>query len=143
MWKSLVVAAGLALIGTSAWSQDYTRERDDRDREHWHEGRWDRDRDRDERGGRAMREGMRDRMMMMRDRMRDDDDGERSGRGAHFFLRSGDTQLRVVCGTEDTTRACVEAALMMFDRVQARASSGRSESSTPTPQSGRTGPEFQ
>ena len=64
------------------------------------------DRDRGERFGRSMRE---------------DDDRDRPGRGARFFLRSGDTQLRVVCGDGESTRACVDAALSMFDRVQSQA----------------------
>lgn len=59
----------------------------------------------------------------MRDRrhqgMRDEDD-ERGGRNARFFLRSGDTQLRVVCGDRESTQACVDAALRMFDRVQSQ-----------------------
>jgi hypothetical protein len=67
--------------------------------------------------------------------MRDGDD--RSGRGARFFLRSGDTQLRVICGDEESTRACVDAALTMFDRVQSRStsSSGPSSSTPSTPPS--------
>ena len=105
MRKALILAAGLALIGTSAWSQSISRDDDDGDRRgRWHDSRsgWDRD----ERRGRAMRD--------------DDDDDDRSGRGSRFFLRSGDTQLRVVCGSEESTQACVDAALRMFDRVQSQ-----------------------
>jgi hypothetical protein len=118
MRKVLILAAGLALIGTSAWSQSSSRDDDGHGR--WQESRdrWDRDRDRDdewrERRGRAMR----------------DDDDDRSGRGARFFLRSGDTQLRVACGDEESTQACVDAALRMFDRVQPQP---RATTSSPAP----------
>jgi len=128
MRKALLIAAGLALIGTSAWSQSSSRDRDDYSRGRWHDNtsRWDRDRDSDrdsgERRGSAMRE---------------DDRGDRSGRGARFFLRSGDTQLRVICGDEESTRACVDAALTMFDRMQSRStnSPGPSSSTPSTPPS--------
>jgi hypothetical protein len=50
--------------------------------------------------------------------MRSEDDD--SGRGASFFLRSGDTQIRVVCDERESTRACVDAALTMFDRVRSQ-----------------------
>jgi hypothetical protein len=110
MRNVVILAAGLALFATSAWSQgmyrdSMSRDRDDHHRGSWQDNRggWDRDAD-DRRGGRSMR----------------DDDEDRSGSGASFFLRSGDTQLRVVCGERESTRACVDAALMMFDRVQAQ-----------------------
>jgi hypothetical protein len=130
MRKVLILAAGLALIGTSAWSQSPSRD-DDNWRGRWQESRdrWDRDKDgddsdRDGRRGRAMRD--------------DDDDNERSGRGARFFLRSGDTQLRVACGDEESTQACVDAALRMFDRVQSQprptTTSPAPTPPTPTPQ---------
>ncbi|GEO15266.1 hypothetical protein [Microvirga aerophila] len=129
MRKTLILAVGLALIGTSAWSQTSSRDRDDEPRGRWHDGagRWDRDRDGDrdhDRGGRHGR--------VMRDD--DDDDNDRSGRGARFFLRSGDTQLRVVCGDEESTRACVDAALSMFDRVQSQSrTTGSPTSPSPAP----------
>ena len=113
MRKALLLAAGLALLSTSAWSQASSRDRDDFDRGGWRESRdeWDRDGDRDDDRRRGSR-------------MRDDDDREdnddRSGRGARFFLRSGDTQLRAVCGSRESTQACVDAALRMFDRLQAQ-----------------------
>jgi hypothetical protein len=49
--------------------------------------------------------------------MRDHDD-DHSGRGARFVIRSGDTQLRVVCSGEESTQACVDAAVTLFERVQ-------------------------
>jgi hypothetical protein len=127
MRKTLILAVGLALIGTSAWSQTSSRDRDDEPRGRWHDGsgRMDRDRDGDrdhDRGGRYGR--------IMRD---DDDDNDRSGRGARFFLRSGDTQLRVACGDEESTRACVDAALSMFDRVQSQARTTPGTSPSPAP----------
>jgi hypothetical protein len=101
MRKALLLAAGLALIGMPAWSQSPSRDDDD---------------DRRERHGRAMR---------------DNDDGDdRSGRGARFSLRSGDTQLRIVHSGEESTQTCVDAALRMFDRVQ---SQPRAATSSPTP----------
>jgi hypothetical protein len=130
MRKTLLLAVGLALVGTSAWSQTSSRDRDDEPRARWHDGagRWDRDRDGDRDRGDRFRRAMRD---------DDDNDNDRSGRGARFFLRSGDTQLRVVCGDEESTRACVDAALSMFDRVQSqsRTTTGSPPPSSPTPPS--------
>jgi len=122
MRKAFIVAAGLVLAATSAWGQSSSRDRDDYERRDWRENRstWHRDSDR------------------WRDRaMRDDDDDDRSGSGARFFLRSGDTQLRVVCGDRESTQACVDAALRMFDRVQAQPGTTTrppASPSTPSPQ---------
>jgi hypothetical protein len=103
MCKAVLLAIGLALIGTSAWSQSSSRDDDGDRRNRWHDGRdrWDGDRD------------------------------DRSGRNARFFVRSGDTQLRVVCGDRESTQACVDAALRVFDRVQAQP---RTATSAPSPQ---------
>lgn len=120
MRKALILAAGLALIGTSAWSQSSLRDDDDDRRGRWHDSRdgWERQRDQDyDRGDRRGRD------------MRDDDD-HRLGGNAHFFVRSGDTQLRVVCSGRESTQACVDAALRMFDRVQ---SQPRATTNSPTP----------
>jgi hypothetical protein len=63
--------------------------------------------------------------------MREDDDrDDRSGGNARFFVRSGDTQLRVVCGDRESTQACVDAALRIYDRVQ---SQPRASTGSPTP----------
>jgi len=83
MRKSLILAAGLALVATSAFAQGSPRDRDDSNHGGWSEGRGDRGRDFGE---------WRGRMMMRGDDHRDDS----SGSGARFFLRSGDTQLRIV-----------------------------------------------
>lgn len=110
MKRTLVLAAGLILVASSAWSQS----RDTDSRRDWPDRRDDWDR--------------RDRMMHDRD-----DDGP--GSGARFFVRSGDTMLRVVCGERESTRACVDAALMMFDRVQSHQSTRPSPPPTTPPSS--------
>lgn len=120
MRKVLLLAVGLALVGTSAWSQSSSRDDDDNRRDRWHDDydRWDRDRDeRDERHGRAMR-----------------GDGDRSGRNARFFVRSGDTQLRVVCGDRESTQACVDSALRIFERVQSQPRAATGSPTPPAPQ---------
>jgi hypothetical protein len=116
MRKSLILAAGIALVATSAFAQGAMRERDDSNRGGWSEGRGDRGRDFGE---------WRGRMMMRGDNDRDDEDrrDDNSGSGSRFYLRSGDTQLRVVCGDRESTRSCVDAALMMFDRIQPQSGS--------------------
>ena len=121
MRKALILAAGLALIGTSAWSQGPSRDDDDDRPGRWYDSRdrWDGGRDRDDRGERRRRA------------MRDDDDDDRPGGNAHFFVRSGDTQLRVVCSDRESTQACVDAALRMFDRVQSQPRAATSAPATP------------
>jgi hypothetical protein len=121
MKSALILAAGLALFTTGAWSQDSSRNRDDYDHGSWRESRdgWDRDRDR--------RRGS-----IMQDDDEDDRD-ERSERGARFFLRSGDTQLRVVCGNRESTQSCVDAALRMFDRVQSQQGTATRAPTAPAP----------
>jgi hypothetical protein len=114
MQKILILAAGLALVATSAYSQTSSRDRDDYGREEWRESRGGWDQDDDRRRGRGHH------------------DDDRSASGAHFFIRSGDAQLRVVCGGRESTQACVDAALRMFDRVQAQQGAApRSPSSPP------------
>ena len=124
MRKALILAAGLALIGTSAWSQSSSRDDDNGRHGRWYDSRdrWDGDRDRDDDRGDRRRRAMRDHD--------DDDRSDRSGGNAHFFVRSGDTQLRVVCSDRESTQACVDAALRMFDRVQ---SQPRAATTAPTP----------
>ncbi len=120
MRKALMLAAGLALIGTSAWSQSPSRDDDDDRRGRWYDSRdrWDGDRDRG--GDRSER----------RRRAMHEEDVDRPGGNAHFFVRSGDTQLRVVCSDRESTQACVDSALRMFDRVQ---SQPRATTNAPTP----------
>ena len=121
MKSAFILAAGLALFATGALGQESSRDRDDFGRGAWREGRdgWDRDRDR-------RRSPI----------MRDDDEDDRRGlyeRGARFFLRSGDTQLRVVCGNRESTQSCVDAALRMFDRMQSSQGTTTRAPSTPAP----------
>jgi hypothetical protein len=120
MRKAFLLAAGFLVLATGAWAQESSRDRDDFDRGGWRENRegWDRDQDR--------RRGP---MMMREDR----DDSDRSERGARFFLRSGDTQLRIVCGNRESTQSCVDAALRMFDRLQSQ-TNARPPASTPPAQ---------
>ncbi|MBA1155924.1 hypothetical protein [Microvirga mediterraneensis] len=120
MKSAFLLAVGLSLLSTGAMSQESSRDRDDAGRSGWrdrHDG-WDRD-------------GDRRRGSIMRDDDEEEDRGSRDGRGARFFLRSGDTQLRVVCGNRESTQACVDAALRMFDRVQSQP--GTATRSTPAP----------
>lgn len=118
MRKAFLLAAGFLVLATGAWAQESSRDRDDFDRGGWRENResWDRDRDR-----------RRSQMMMREDR----DDSDRSERGARFFLRSGDTQLRIVCGNRESTQSCVDAALRMFDRLQSQTNARPPASTTP------------
>jgi len=118
MRKAFLLAAGFLVFATGAWAQESSRDRDDFDRGGWRENRegWDRDRDR--------RRGP----MMMREER---DDSDRSERGARFFLRSGDTQLRIVCGNRESTQSCVDAALRMFDRLQSQTNARPPVSTTP------------
>jgi hypothetical protein len=121
MRKAFILATGLVLVATSAWSQGSSRDRDDFGYGGWRESRdsWDHDNDR--------RRGP---------RMRDDDPEDQDGRpggGARFFVRSGDTQLRVVCGDRESTQACVDSALRMFDRVQSQQGTASRSSTAPTP----------
>ena len=120
MRKAFLQAAGFLVLATGTWAQESSRDRDDFDRGGWRENRegWDRDQDR-RRGPRMMRE--------------DRDDSDRWERGARFFLRSGDTQLRIVCGNRESTQSCVDAALRMFDRLQSQ-TSARPPASTPPAQ---------
>ena len=119
MRKALILAAGIVLAAGSAWSQSSSRDRDDADGRGWREYRSM------ERGDR----GDRWRGYVMRE---DDEDGERSaGRGARFFLRSGDTQLRIACGERESSQACVDAALRLFDRVQSSQQSAPLRPSSP------------
>jgi hypothetical protein len=122
MQKAFILAASLVLCATAAWSQDSSRDRDDFDRGGWRESRdgWDRDRDRR-------------RSHTTRSDEDDEDQDDRSGNGARFYLRSGDTQLRVVCGTRESTQACVDAALRMFDRLQSAQGTAARSPAAPAP----------
>ncbi len=124
MRKTLILAAGLALVATSAFSQTSSREREDGGGRGWYDGRGGGA----ERGGRDFGE-WRGRVMREHDDSRRDESG-----GSRFFLRSGDTQLRVVCGDRELTRSCVDAALLMLDRVKEQSSTTRAPTSPGTSQ---------
>ena len=132
MRKALILAAGLVLVAGSAWGQGSSRDRDDEDGGGWRETRHGYDR---QGYDHQAHEGGRDRMRgrIMREDDGDDARDDRQGRGARFFLRSGDTQLRIVCGDRESTQACVDAALRMFDRVQAQPAPSRAPAA-PAPQ---------
>jgi hypothetical protein len=136
MRKALILGLGLALVGTAAWSESSSRDDDYSSRgdygpsrgdyghhDRWHgaSSGWDRNQDED-RGGR-----------MQEDRGGRMQDDERPGRGARFFLRSGDTQLRIVCGSRESSQACVDSALRLFERVQSQARTGSSSPSSSGP----------
>ncbi len=117
MRRTLILAAGFALIAGSAFGQamgdrdtDYGRaghqdwRRGDRDGY----GRWDRDK----RGGG-------DRASRWRDQDDDDDHPPmRSREGARFRFQSGNTRFSVRCDGRETMRACVDAALTVLDKVR-------------------------
>ena len=111
MRKVLVVAAGLAMVTSSAFSQSSD--------------------DTSERGSSYSR----------RDRDLDDllrgIDGEMgrgaASRGASFLLRSGDATVAVRCDPRDTMRACVEATTILLDRARAALPPAGSGPSGPAP----------
>ena len=119
MRKLIIVAAGMALIATSAWRRTASRDTPDRgdrdgyEQRDWHAGSYGRGSGRDGRRRYQMRES----------------DDEDQATGARFVLRSGDTRLSVVCASRESTRTCVDAALMLFDRV--RSQQGGTASTTP------------
>ena len=118
MRKATILAAGIALIATSAFGQSSWRDRDD-DRRGWREERRD-----DRREGRD-RDDMRGRSMS------DDDDAGRP-RAARFFVRSGDARMAVRCDDRESMRACVDATLTLYDRIRTQgASSGPTSSASP------------
>jgi len=118
MRKAIILAAGLGLLATSAFGQGSWRDRDDDDRRGWREDRRDGGRDRDDMRGRSMR----------------DDDGGGPSRPARFVLRSGETRMAIRCDDRESMRACVDAALTLFDRVRTQQST-TTNAPTPAPAS--------
>jgi hypothetical protein len=61
----------------------------------------------------------------------------RHTRGASLYLKNGDKEFRVDCGDDDSTRECVDAAMLMFREMHGTtatstsATSGSSSSATP------------
>lgn len=138
MRKALIIAAGLAVVALPAWSQGYSRDRDGYDHRDWHDGRSSGQQDSNDRGGRSMGQ------QSSNDRDDRDDhsmrDNRQSGAGgsARFVLRSGDTRLGVRCDENETMRACVDAALTLFDRVRSQANTSSPSTSTSTSSSPAT-----
>jgi hypothetical protein len=142
MFKTSLVAVGMALIASSAWSQSSWRDSSDRgwqggDRYGGPErrGGWSGDREESMRGDRGgERPGgwggdREDSMGSSRD--------EHVGRGARFTLQTGDWRLSVACDPRETARACVDSALTLFDRVrsqQGAAAPSSAPAAPPSPQ---------
>lgn len=58
----------------------------------------------------------------------------RGGRGAGFFLRSGDSSLAVRCDPSESMRTCLDTTLTLVDRLQRlRADGGGSGGAPSTP----------
>lgn len=152
MRTPLIIGALLALTTWPALAQDMSHDRDGRGwrddyRSHGREWRQNRDDmgDRADRGDRENREARDDRGSSMHDMrggsmggmqsgmggMRGGMGGMRNGTGGSFMIRSGDTRLAVRCDPGETMRACVDAALMLLDRVQARATAAKPDASAP------------
>jgi hypothetical protein len=115
MRKAIILAAGLALVTTSAVGQGSWRDRDDDDRRGWREDRRE-GRDRDEMRGRSMRD-------------HHDDDDEGRSRAARFVLRSGEARMAVRCDDRESMRACVDAAMTLFDKVRTQQGASSTSSS--------------
>lgn len=126
MCIATITALGLILASSSAWAQSGYNDRSRGDgyqdqserstgnsyRHHW------------ERGG----------------DQNDDHSNEgksRHTRGASLYLKNGDKEFRVDCGDDDSTRECVDAAMLMFREMHGTtatstsATSGSSSSATP------------
>lgn len=125
MTRALLLAAGLVLAISPAWSQSSSRsddrgsffERRDRDGSDWSRegGGWSRD------SG-----GWHDRM--------DDDRPGRHGRGGRFMVRSGDSAVAVRCDPSESMKACLDATLTLLDRARASAPTSGTGSGSGTSQ---------
>jgi hypothetical protein len=128
MKRTILIVAGSLLLGAPAIAQssdrpyersDQSRDRRDQERNDW--------RDRNTDGGRGWTEHERS--------ARSDDEGggmqRRAGRnrGARFFIKSGDTEIKVKCDAQESMRACVDAVTSLMER--SRAMSGSAATSPP------------
>lgn len=135
MNKAIVLAFALAAAASPAFAQGQGSFRsDDQDgysaRRGGGGGSWREDRGSRERDG---------------DRGRNISDDERSSRrptgGASFMVRSGDARVAVRCDAGESMRACVDATLILLERVRSGSTAGTSGTSsnvgsgsaTPTP----------
>lgn len=60
-----------------------------------------------------------------------DGEGRRGGRGASFWLRSGDLRLEARCAPSEAMRACVDAALMLLDKAKSAQMQAPTPSASP------------
>jgi hypothetical protein len=126
MHGAILVAVGLIVAATAVQAQSSRRDEPWEDSWRGERREWRDDRDHrrgDDRRGRD-------------ERRADDDRQGRSlarsgGTSARFMVRSGDTRLGVVCDEAETMRNCVDAALLMFDRVRQAAPAGSPTSAPP------------
>ena len=121
--RALIIAAGCALLAgpvpasaqspAAGFGPNHAERQDLRGDRDWRGG-WRRDdRDRDDR--RAYRDDGQRGSEENRNWGGGRDDSPR--RGAHFWLRSGDTRLGVRCDPNEPMRACVDAATTLLDKV--------------------------
>ena len=135
MRTAAITALGLLFAAGSAYAQssyDY-RDRDDSRSDSYSGRSYGQNYGRDSGGDRSSRSS---------DWSRDDHHGmNRGGRGATFYLKSGDREFRVDCGDDESTRECVDAALMMYRQVQdpTRTTSGSYSPSTGSTTGSATG----
>lgn len=62
-------------------------------------------------------------------------EGRRGGKGASFWLRSGDLRLGAHCAPGESMRACVDAALLLLDKAKsAQTQTPIPSANTPTSQ---------
>jgi len=128
MRKVLMGTVGFALLATSAWSQPSSRDdREDQDQYAYERNDW---RGSDNYGHRYQREHGWDNQR--EHSMRNDDD-DQNATGARFRLRSGDTSMSIVCGSQESTRTCVDAALTLFNRLKAQQATGPGSTPPVTP----------
>ena len=60
---------------------------------------------------------------------------------AHFRIRSGDASVMVRCGDEEPMKACVEAAMMLLDKLRSKPPApGVSSTPSPAPPDGPSTP---
>lgn len=90
----------------------------------------------DERRGESDRgeRGNSDRSDWDQDR-REGGEGWRGGKGASFWLRSGELRIGVHCAPGESMRACVDAALLLLDKAKSTPTQGSAPSAnTSAPQ---------
>ena len=112
MQRMLIALGALIVLASPASSQNWSRW-DDRDSSD-HEDR-----------GRSKRDYP---------RWHDMDDHHGSGRGARFMVRSGDSVVAVRCDGSESMRSCVDATLVLLERVRSSSPGAGSSPSAGGPQ---------